>query len=125
MPDTTFNNLFGYPIIPIVAVSVAVGVVALLMLACYFVFKNRTAWLVATTGSLLLAILAVLYGVLAFSRMGLLYDGHQMLTPSQVLLSQWLGFVGINSMISASVAILGGIPGVVVEILTRRSHRLQ
>ena len=125
MPDTTWNNLFGYPVIPLVAVTVAVIVVALLMLPCYFVFKNRAAWLLTTAGSLLVAILAVMYGVLAFSRMGLLYDGHQTLTPSQASVSQWLGFVGLNAMISAGAATLGGIPGIVAEILTRRANRLK
>lgn len=122
MPDTTFNNLFGYPVIIFVAVSVAVGVVALLMFPCQFMFKNRKAWLFAITGSLLVAVLAVMYGVLAFSRAGLLYEGHDMLTPSQVSISRWMQFVGLNAILSAGAAILGGIPGVVVEILTRRAH---
>ena len=100
-------------------------VVALLMLSCYYVFRYRKAWLYTTAGSLLVAILAVLYGVLAFTRMGLLYDGHTTLTPSQVPISQWLGFVGINAIIAACTAILGGIPGLVVEILTRRANRLK
>jgi len=125
MPDTTWNNLFGYPVIIFVAVSVAVCVVALLMFPCYFVLKNRKTWLFTTVGSLLVSILAVIYGVLAFSRMGLLYDHDMTLTPSQVPISRWLEFVGLNAMISAGAAILGGVPGMVVEILTRRVNRLK
>jgi hypothetical protein len=120
MDNDTWHILFDEPQIIAVAISVAIGVVALLMIPCFRYFRSRRVRIWATFLAGLFALLAVVYGDLAFTRWALYDGGHG--HPLRVApINQWLNFAAINALLALVAGMVGGGLGILIGKVTRRA----
>ena len=103
------------------AILVALGVVALLMIPWCFLFKAWKSRFLPAIGASVFAIAAVLWGLMAFTKWAL-YDGGHGRPPEQAPWENWLKFAAINAMLAVAAAIPGGFLGrVTVWLIGRKT----
>ncbi len=122
MNDEDTRVLFEEPQILAVAIFVALLVVAILMIPCFYISRRRETRVLAGVGASMFAIAAVVYGDLAFTRWAL-YDGGHGRSPGTAPLKDWLVFAAINAVLAIVGSIPGGVLGLAIGLLIERRHR--
>jgi hypothetical protein len=114
------DDIFSEPMALAVAIFVALAVVAAAMTPCFFLFRSRNIWALASTVASLFAITAVILGLKMFTFWAL-YDGGHGHPLSKAPLDQWGGFMAINAILAAGAGIPGGIVGAILgHLICRR-----
>ena len=107
---------FGTLLALAATIFVALSVVAMLMIPCFYFFRGWKLKVLPAVGTSALAIAAVILGLMAFTRWAL-YTGGGRRPPG---LSEWFEFIVINAILAAVAAVPGGFLGLALGWAIKR-----